>query len=271
MAVLLPRRRNRVVVLCYHSVQANTAHTSVGPGQFADHLDWLTDQCDVVAFSEISGARPRGGGRPEVAITFDDGYLDNFGTALPLLLDRGLPATIFITTGLVDGDPQVVRYVERLWGAAPGEIKAMTWDQVAELAASGMEVGAHTVSHPNLADLSLDHARYEIQTSKSTIEDHLGVSVRTFAYPFGKPREHFDESTKLLVLEAGFEAAGSILYRGIRASDSPFAIPRIPITGDTTEALAAKIYGRLDLIGSWQERAPRWAARTLAIDVAAPD
>ncbi len=270
MAALLPRLANRLVVLCYHSVQPDAAHTSVAPDQFADHLDWLADNCDVIGFRSIADARDTKRGRPTVSITFDDGYLDNYAIALPLLLERRMSATFFITTGLVDADPEVLHFVESLWGARTGEIKAMTWNQVAELAESGMDVGAHTLSHRRLLDLPEDQALEEIRGSKLAIEDHTRIPVRTFAYPFGKPRQHFDKSTTRLVRLAGIDAAGSILYRGVRPDDSPFAIPRIPITGDSTQMLAAKVHGKLDLVGLWQERAPRWAMQAVSVDVAAP-
>jgi peptidoglycan/xylan/chitin deacetylase (PgdA/CDA1 family) len=269
LSALIPRRKNRVAVLCYHSVDSGTAHASVDPVTFGAHLDWLGGHCDVVRFEDLRGA-PRDSTRPTVAITFDDGYLDNYEHAYPLLLERDMPATFFITTGLIDRDAEVIRFLGSLWGSGPGEVKPMTWDNIRDMAAHGMGIGAHTITHRKLSELSDAEARTEIEGSKHSIEDRVGAPVVAFAYPFGKPRHHFTSSTTRVVSNAGFSVAGSILYRGFRDSDSEYAIPRFPITGDAVERLSSKIYGKLDSIGAWQEHAPVWAAKAIAVDVASP-
>jgi len=78
----------RRVILCYHSVHATTPFASVSPAVFADHLDWLTDNCDVVPLVDIRDGAAQSQ-RPRVAITFDDGYLDNFVHAFPMLARAG--------------------------------------------------------------------------------------------------------------------------------------------------------------------------------------
>ena len=96
MARVMPARKNRVAVLCYHSIDPATSFASASPELFHDHLQWLTDHCDVVpldAITEHAGRdRPC---RPVVAITFDDGYLDNHLYALPALVEHGFPAISF--------------------------------------------------------------------------------------------------------------------------------------------------------------------------------
>jgi peptidoglycan/xylan/chitin deacetylase (PgdA/CDA1 family) len=96
-----PRSR-RIVVLCYHSVHPSNGFASATPALFERHLAWLEEHCTLVPYASISDriAGPRDD-RPVVAVTFDDGYEDNHTYALPLLLGRGIPATAFITTGLL--------------------------------------------------------------------------------------------------------------------------------------------------------------------------
>jgi len=273
MAKTLPARnpRRRAVVLCYHSVDPSISFASASPKLFTEHLSWLHDTCDVVSLDrirELAGQEERQ--RPAVAITFDDGYADNYTHAFPHLADLQLPATFFITTGLIDRDPAVIEYIRRLWGAQPSEVVPMTWEQVSEMQAQGMQIGAHTYSHPNLARITTAQAAEEILRSKEMIVDRLGGPVTWFAYPFGKPEQHFTVVSERLADKTGFSGAVMILYRGVRDTDSRYRIPRFAITNDSIAVLRAKVLGKLDGIGRWQERAPRWATRAISVDVSEP-
>src|SRR5687767_12557712 len=100
-----PIYHQRVVVLCYHSIHPSLPFRSATPEMFTEHLEWLREHCECVPFSRIPLARSRAGhGRPIVAVTFDDGYADNHEFALPLLLESGIPATFFVTSGFLQGD-----------------------------------------------------------------------------------------------------------------------------------------------------------------------
>src|SRR5437870_3556674 len=96
----------RVVVLCYHSIHPTKSFASATPVVFSQHLDWLAERCDVVPLAQIvRGGATEARARPAVVITFDDGYLDNYEYAFPILASRGLPATFFVTVGLLEKDP----------------------------------------------------------------------------------------------------------------------------------------------------------------------
>src|SRR5690348_14461190 len=100
-AKLLPtRHRSRRVILCYHSVHSSKWFSSASPELFDTHLEWLKLNCDVVPLGKLVEACAVGS-RPTVAITFDDGYLDNFEYAFPLLAKHRLTATFFVTVGLL--------------------------------------------------------------------------------------------------------------------------------------------------------------------------
>ncbi len=267
------RHEPRVVVLCYHGVEPNLSYSSVDSSgsTFSDHLAWLSEHTDVVPLDQITAAAEQPNrDRPTVAITFDDGYLDNYTVAFPALSGLGLPATFFLTTGLIERDESVVDHLAALWGTTGGQIKTMTWQHVGDLRKAGMELGAHAQTHHRLNGMTIGAAAEEIRISKTKIEDQLGEAVASFAYPFGKPRQHFDSGIVSEVEAAGFDRAVSILYRGVRARDHLFSIPRIPITGDSVSMLERKVQGRLDLIGMWQEKAPAWLARALSVEVAEP-
>jgi peptidoglycan/xylan/chitin deacetylase (PgdA/CDA1 family) len=250
----------RVVALCYHSV-APTGGVSLRPQAFREQLAWLKERCNVVPFSEIHPASLRRDRRPIVAITFDDGYRDNHEHALPALVDVGLPAAFFVTTGLIDSDPSVTRRFGSVWGIAPDRIVGLTWSQLREMHDQGMEIGAHTRTHPMLARLDAARARAEIAEPKGELEDRLQHEIERFAYPFGDARFDFSSSTVRLVREAGFRSAASVHLRGIRASDDPMMLPRFPVVNESLDVLAGIVDGRLDLLGSVRDRVPRWVSR----------
>ena len=106
----------RVVVLCYHSVHPSRPFASASPADFGRHLDWLLAHCEVVPLDRILDAAntPQGRERPVVALTFDDGYADNYEFAFPLLQSRGLTATFFVTVGLLERDAEVLARLQAL-------------------------------------------------------------------------------------------------------------------------------------------------------------
>jgi peptidoglycan/xylan/chitin deacetylase (PgdA/CDA1 family) len=256
-----PKER-RVVVLCYHSIHPQKAFSSATPELFVRHLEWLKAHCRLIPFSgALEAARNDRGERPSVALTFDDGYADNYEYAFPLLREYDVPATFFVTGGLIECDSEVLERIQTLRGASLEDIRPLTWGQVQEMCRAGMTIGAHTWSHPNLARLTPVESREELRRAKEVLEDRLGQSVRLLAYPFGKPRRHFTPRTMELAAEVGYEMAAAVVFRGVNAVDPALAIPRFFVTRDSVETLAAKVAGAWDWLGWWQERGPLWLAR----------
>jgi len=262
-----PDPATRRIVLCYHSVHPNRGYSSTTPDVFERHVQWLKAQCRVATLAEVVANRTtRTSGTPLVAITFDDGYEDNHSYALPILAKHGVPATFFITAGLVDRDPTVLRRLQWLWDCGPDDIVPLDWEQVRELHASGMAIGAHTYSHPNLARLSAIEAEHELRRSRDIISDQLGAAVDLFAYPFGKPAVHFTPTTTDVVRALGYRMAAAVTFRGVRDSDSVYTIPRFFADGDDVTKLDAKIAGLYDVIGWWQDHAPLSVKRLISPD-----
>lgn len=258
--------RGRVVVLVYHSVHRTQPNTNTKPEMFKDHIEWLTDCCEVVPLAEIpERATAASGSRPCVAITFDDGFANNYEHALPVLLDHGVAATFFITTGLVNGDERVTARFSRLLGIAQDEVRGLSWRQLQEMRAEGMSIGAHTVTHPNLGELGPDDTRRELELSKRELEDRLGSTVRSFAYPFGKPKHHFTETTIRQVQELGFSHAVAVHHRGVLPGDRRFCIPRFAIADEDIAGLSRKVTGKADGVGIWQQVAPRWLSHFVSM------
>ncbi|HLW60012.1 MAG TPA: polysaccharide deacetylase family protein [bacterium] len=263
--VVVPRVSSRVVVLCYHSIHPTGSFRSATPALFSQHLSWLKQHCTIVHLqAAVRAASLSPAGQPVVAITFDDGFADNYEYAFPLLREHGVPATFFLTVGLLERNPVVLERLRTLWGAHASELRPLEWPAVREMQRAGMEVGAHTYSHPNLARLDRRTAELEVRRPKDIMEHRLGVPVRLMAYPFGKPHCDFTRETVDVVSGAGYEYAAAVTWRGIRASDSPFRIPRFTCSGDSVCTLRDQVSGAWDLLGAWQEWAPRgvrWSAK----------
>jgi len=264
----LPAGRNgsrRCVVLCYHSIDSQLPFASADPDLFARHLEWLSEACTVVGLDDVYECATDGSGarddRPVVAITFDDGYEDNFLHAYPRLHALGLPATFFVTVGLVERDASVVARLEALRGGAA--VRGMSWDQLTELREAGFTVSSHTYSHPNLARLDQAAARREITRAKEILEERLQTADRFFAYPFGKPRHHFTRETMDVLRGAGYDVAVSVVFRGVQPRDDPLAVPRFFVRGDDVKTLEEKVRGAWDRIGRVQARLPTSIARAV--------
>jgi peptidoglycan/xylan/chitin deacetylase (PgdA/CDA1 family) len=252
----------RAVILCYHSVHPNKSFASASPALFESHLAWLKETADVVPLREIRARET--GSRPLVAITFDDGYEDNWEYAFPLLLKHGVPATFFLTAGLLEGDEAVVRrFGETLRRSSLDDVRPLKWEQVLEMRAAGAEIGAHTYSHPNLARLTSAEILDELQRSRKILEQRLQAPVTTLAYPFGKPRRHVTRATVEAAAAAGYTRAVAVITRALRESDSELELPRMIVSGDDLETLQQKVVGSWDYLAWWQERAPLWAVRML--------
>ena len=264
---LLPQEdpSTRRVVLCYHSVHPNRPYFSSTPELFERHLQWLKQHCHVTSLVELVIApRPTHSGKPAAAITFDDGLEDNHSYALPILAKYGISATFFITAGFVERDPTVLRRFQRLFQCSSDEVVPLSWSQVREMRAAGMDIGAHTYTHPNLASLSGEEAGSELRKSKQMISDRIGCDIDLFAYPFGKPNVHFTSATTDIVKATGYRIAAAVTYRGVRESDPLLSIPRFFNDGDTIAKLEAKVRGVYDLIGWWQDHAPLTVMRIVS-------
>jgi len=253
---------SRTVVLCYHSVHPTTSFASATLVLFEQHLTWLKQHCTIVPFSQILGAMSSNGEtRPRVAITFDDGYVDNYECAFPLLERYEVPATFFLTVGFMERDPAVVERFGILRRARAEELHSLTWPQVREMLRVGMEFGAHTYSHPNLARLDRPAAEVELRRSKEIIEDQLGQRIGLLAYPFGRPKLDFTAGTIDVVAQVGYECAAATTSRAVRVSDCRFALPRFFAAGVDVRTLAGIVRGDWDVLGYWQEWAPVFLQR----------
>jgi glycosyltransferase involved in cell wall biosynthesis len=180
-----------------------------------------------------------------------------------LLADRGLPATFFLTAGLVERDPAVVAGMAALWGCAPDEVEPLGWDQAREMAAAGMHFGSHTWSHANLAQLAPAAATCELRIAKERLEGRLGRTVDALAYPFGRLHEHVTSDTIAAARAARYTIGVLTLPRAVRPRDDALRLPRLVIGDDDVASLARKVRGAIDWHATIHERYPSAAPRVV--------
>jgi peptidoglycan/xylan/chitin deacetylase (PgdA/CDA1 family) len=219
-----------IPILLYHSVPDDYAQAtdrlSVSADLFADHMQAVVESQRVpVTIGEIAAALGGKGELPErpVAITFDDGY-DNTLHAVKLVTERELRATVYVTTGHIDADSMIS--TEHLLALA------RQTDVV--------ELGAHSVTHPHLDELSAAEINREVCVSKVSLEHLLRRPVETFAYPFGS----YDQRVIQAVIGAGFKSAVAVKNALSHSGDDPWAIARWTVRRSTPpEQLALVLAG----------------------------
>lgn len=205
---------NSAVISVYHHVSDTTpASTSISPAQFERHLEILKEQQQpVISLPKLLDDLEAGSPLPEkaVAITFDDGYESIYTTAFPLLMEAGLPFTVFISTGPIDRSQRGY----------------MTWDQLREMVAAGVTIGNHGTEHASLLELSDEEIRNEIVAAQTTIDRELGPRAKIFAYPYGE----FSLSATSILRDLGYRAFAQ--NSGAIGPNSNFqALPRFPLAG----------------------------------------
>lgn len=208
-------RRLPPLALAYHSVDARPLREDpfglcTSERRLERHIRRLVAWgYELVTLGELVDRVLDDGGRDLAALTFDDGFADNLHALVPLLHAHGARATVFVVSGwLGERHPQ------------PPYSPILTAGELRRLAAEGVEIGSHTVTHPDLSALGYDEELAELATSKNQLEALLDASVDVVAYPYGKA----NATTLAACAAAGYRAGCRISGNG--TWDDPFNIPR---------------------------------------------
>lgn len=230
----------RLRILAYHAIADLSddpvlAEYGVPPRLFEAQLDLLLDggwsfvELDAV-LAALAGERRLP--RKALLLTFDDAYADLLDVASPILSKRGLPGVVFAVAGKLGGTNEWDRKIR----AAPLDL--LDADGLRAVAAAGIEVGAHTVSHRPLTKLPEPELEGEIAGSADMLEQAGLPRPRVFSYPYGE----WSPAIADVARAAGYEASFTIEPGVVSDGADPHALPRLEVhAGDTPRRLRRKL------------------------------
>lgn len=183
---------------------------------FVHTIDALREQgVDFIAMDQVAGRLRSKNCKPFVCFTFDDGYLDTYTRAYPILKERQIPFCVYMTRNFYRGT------AKPHWNPVAEMIGV---DQLLALGAEPLcTIGAHTCSHPHLGGLPYEEQRLEIEECKTDIEHFLKRPVRHLAYPYGD----YNQVTLQIVRQLGFATAVTTSGRNVRNDSRLLELDRV--------------------------------------------
>lgn len=259
--VIFPQSNQGCIsILMYHRISAEKEEhlspyfrVNTSPQRFQEQMRFLAESdYKVVTLSRaLELLQQNAFSRKHVVITFDDGFEDFYTEAYPVLSKYRFSATMFLPTAFISNTRKKFK-----------DVSCLTWSEIKELDRAGIDFGSHTVHHPKLKELSLPEVESELRDSKAELEQQLRKPVRTFAYPYAYPETNkpfVNELTRIL-REANYDCCATTIIGNATASDSPFALKRIPVNDcDDESLLAAKLKGAYDWLAFPQRLRKRTA------------
>jgi peptidoglycan/xylan/chitin deacetylase (PgdA/CDA1 family) len=228
-----------VPVLMYHSIATAATRKfrrfAVDPAEFAAQMDYLdAEGYRAVTAADLAGSRS---GRPlpprPVVLTFDDAYTDFYTAALPVLRAHDFRAALYVPTAYVGAST-------RFNGSLGEEKRAvLSWQALRDIAAEGVEVAAHSHTHPQLDRVPTEVATDEAGRSRRLLEDKLGLAVDGFAYPFG----YWNRAARAAVGAAGFRYAFAVAELMTVPDDDMLTLPRLTVNAGIGVAGLARLLG----------------------------
>lgn len=223
----------KILVLNYHQVNNTFTPLAVPVNDFDAQMSYLSEHGYVtITPDELAEGLAGNLNLPEkpVLITFDDGYIDNYTNAFPILKKYNFRATIFIIPSLISQNP-----------------KYMTWEQLKEMEKNGIIMQSHTLNHRALEELPDDEIRSELLNSKLVLEEQLGHEINFLAYPTGTYNLHIAGIAR----DVGYKGAYTIKYGNVDLGSNMYALERVPIFH--TENTMKNFYERVEYRQSFEE------------------
>lgn len=197
-----------VPVLNYHRVDSGIRHSLVvPPEEFKRQMQYLHDEgYHSITLDELYDYVTKGIELPDkpVLITFDDGYIDNYQRAMPILKEYNMKATLFMISGSI------------------GENRFVNLEQLKEMQVNGIDIQSHTVNHKDLRSMSLQQVRDELVSSKAVLEDRMKHPVRYIAYPGGFTNKDIDTIAE----ESGYRMAFNVKAGNVEPGQDIYNLPR---------------------------------------------
>jgi hypothetical protein len=230
-AVRRQRPQDRSRILCYHATGTPSwGINDISPQRFARQIEYA--RREGWTFADARAIAVGNGDSKTLALTFDDG-LASVGSVAPLLADNGIPWTLFVVTDWMDRGQR-------------GDERFLSWDQVGELAASGVTIASHSVSHPNFPQIDKGRAVEELVLSRELMSDRLGLTIDEFAIPLGQSR-NWSEQLQREAVDAGYEH----VYAQAESTRTTGTVPRTFITKwDNAFIFGSALRGTFD---EWEE------------------
>lgn len=233
------------VMLMYHAITPGKKTPgwpwAVSMQRFCDQLDFLAmEGYATPTMGELASTPTEKWTGRTAVITFDDGYVDNLA-ACDELQKRGMRATWFIVSGSVGQPPK--------WpadGRPAGRL--LSAGELREMCENGMEIGSHTVNHVRLTDVNDTILMQELADSKAALEDILGNSVTSFAYPYGA----WDTHCAAAVKQAGYAAACTTRTGWALRDNNPYQLRRLSVFNTDTVGSLARKQALATNDGSWK-------------------
>jgi peptidoglycan/xylan/chitin deacetylase (PgdA/CDA1 family) len=248
MAKLLP-------ILTFHDIDEQPSVIAISPSVFRAGLGMLHENgYRTLRLIEAVDFLLRGAPFPDLSfvITFDDGYQSVYEKAFPVLQRFNMTATVFLAVGERDKLNSAVE-VPSFEGRA-----MLNWREIWEMQRSGIDFGAHTLTHPDLTRLPLDRVESEVYNGKRIIEEALGTPVLCFAYPYGYYNQHVRR-----IVRQHFSCACSD-HLGLMSHDSdPYALERVDAYYLRSNQLFSIMPSNLFPCYIWARSVPRWIRRAI--------
>lgn len=201
--VILTNANIGIPVLYYHSVtEPATNEVIITPEKLKAELTYIKNQGYItLTMKDLKNYLLNHSLIPEksILITFDDGYMDNYYNAFPILKELNMNATIFCITSNLDGN----YYLSK--------------EAIKEMSTYGIDIESHTINHPHLNKLTYEDQLKELTESKKTLESITGKEVTSIAYPFGDYNEDSIKAAKNSGYTFGFTT-----NRGLADKDDNF-------------------------------------------------
>lgn len=220
-------------ILMYHAVcplPDNPNRIFTSPELFQAQMRYLKQRnLRGVSIRELHQAVSMGNAKGLVGLTFDDGYENFLHHALPVLESFGFSATVFVVGGML-GEENTWKFRH---DPRP-QMNLLGVEGVREIAARGMEVGSHSMTHPELSGLEPDLLEEEVSGSRRVISEVLGEAVNGFSYPYGA----IDSASVRAVRRAHYAYACAVV---VRVERNVYDLPRITVTEDNLSKFAVKL------------------------------
>lgn len=230
-----------IPILMYHSISDDEEeshpyyHVNTSPTVFEAQMCYLRDNnYSVIDLPDLEKRFDMRDASKCAVITFDDGFRNVYTHAFPILNKYHFSATVFLPTGFINEKRSSFKGKE-----------CMTWDEVRRISSNGIVFGSHTVTHPQLKNLSEKEIEHEIKSSKEKIEDETGKTVDSFSYPFAFPEDkEFKRKLKRLLERSSYLNGVSTIIGTANNSQNKYFYPRLPANSDDDVLLfEAKLQG----------------------------